>query len=134
VGNCNQWVAENVLPLLGPPEERKKRNTIRDEITSFIGGDLLAEFWGDCCGFDFVVFTWIFGKMVDLPSGYPYYFNDIRPLINATKAEMPQQESGLHNALADARWIRHTHEILTRIDLPGHHEDSSHTSHTRSCS
>jgi hypothetical protein len=121
VGNCNQWVSENVLPLLGPMDERKARNTIRDEITAFVGGDILAEFWAYYADYDWVVFCWLWGGMTDLPNGFPMICMDLQQAwIREGRPEIkPPDPIGEHNALVDARWNEqlfralHTHVSLT---------------------
>lgn len=106
VGNCNQWVAENVLPYLGPAEGRKTRNTIRDEITMFVNGDPFAEFWGYYSSYDWVVFCWLWGCMIDLPKGFPMLCRDLQAewLRLGCPDIKPPDPKDEHHALADARW------------------------------
>jgi hypothetical protein len=120
VGNCNQWVAENVLPLLGPPEDRKKRNTIRDEIAMFVGGDLLAEFWAYYCSYDWVVFCWLWGAMVDLPKGFPMLCGDLQiEWIRLGRPDIkPPDPVDEHNALADAKWNAQLYDALKGFRMP----------------
>lgn len=40
-----------------------------------------VEFYADYCSYDWVVFCWLFGKMIDLPKGFPMYCNDIQQLL-----------------------------------------------------
>ena len=35
------------------------------------------QFYGYYADYDWVVFCWLFGKMIDLPSGFPYYCKDL---------------------------------------------------------
>ena len=122
VSNCNPWVVDNVLPLLGPVGERKTRNTIRDEITAFVGGDLLAEFWAYYADYDWVTFCWLWGGMTDLPKGFPMLCMDLQQAwILCGRPEIkPPDPTDEHNALADARWNEqlfraiHTYTCVTK--------------------
>ena len=112
--NCNPWVVENVLPHLGPREERKPRSLIREDIMSFIGGDSLPKFWGYYADYDWVVFCWLFGNMVDLPPKFPRFCMDLRQWLGQLgdpdiKPPAPKDE---HHALADARWNLSLYEDL----------------------
>lgn len=120
VGNCNQWVAENVLPLLGPVEDRKKRDTIRDEIAMFVGGDLLAEFWAYYADYDWVTFCWLWGGMVDLPKGFPMICMDLQQeWIRQGRPDIkPPDPADEHNALADAKWNAQLYEALKGHNQP----------------
>lgn len=113
---CNKWVKEHVFPLLGPPERRLSRAEIRDKIAEFVGDDQEPEFWAYYADYDWVVFCWLFGAMVDLPRNFPKLCLDLqqwwiqlgRP--NHVKPEAPPCE---HDALHDARWNKQLHEALT---------------------
>lgn len=106
-GNCNQWVAENVLPRLGPPGQRKNRSQIREEVLAFIGGDSIPEFWGYYADYDWVVFCWLFGNMVDLPPTFPRFCKDLKQTyegLGAPDGVKPPDPEDEHHALADAKW------------------------------
>lgn len=95
-------------------------------------------YYGD---YDWVVFCWLFGKMIDLPKGFPMYSKDLKQIIdeivvtkdgqqfykvggspNTLKSisdlknhpDYPKQ-SNEHNALADARWNKKLHEFLNSL-------------------
>ena len=86
----------------------------------------MPEFYGYYADYDWVVFCWLFGNMIDLPKGFPMYCIDLKQtlntmcdndLFNADKhghtsfsltgikkhPKYPKQVNE-HNALADARW------------------------------
>lgn len=103
------------------------------------------EFWADYCSYDWVVFCWLFGKMIDLPKGFPMYCNDIQQLlrqkanvfinkvsydsgnhtildlkegINEIKnsTDYPKQDdSKKHHALEDARYDRDLYNFLSKL-------------------
>lgn len=106
LSNCNGWVIENVLPRLGPQEQRKRRPQIKEEIIAFIGDDPDVEFWGYYSDYDWVVFCWLFGTMMHLPKGFPMLCMDLQQAwIREGKPPIkPPDPENEHNALADARW------------------------------
>lgn len=65
-----------------------------------------VELWADYGAYDHVALAQLWGPMVKLPEGVPMFTHDIqqeRARLGLRWDELPQQESGLHNALADAR-------------------------------
>lgn len=130
--NASPWVRENVFPHLkkcstdwpvsGPQHVSGQcrrsdcvwrwRSEIAYEISAFIDPATHGkpEFYGWCSGYDFVAFCQLWGTMMQLPQGYPHYINDLQQELDAhgiSDEELPQQESTAHNALDDARHIRH---------------------------
>lgn len=103
---ANDWVTENVLPYLGT-ENVKPRRQIRDEVREFLMYDQKPEVWGWYSDYDWVVLCQLFGRMVDLPTGMPRFCRDVRQFAgDLGNPEMPEQESGKHNALADAKHVK----------------------------
>lgn len=106
---CNQWVTENVLSKLNATvQEYRCKVEMRDEILAFVGDDLHPEFWGYYADYDWVVFCWLFGAMIDLPKGFPMYCRDLKQEIDRLGLDIHQSEDQSHNALDDARWIAKT--------------------------
>jgi hypothetical protein len=64
------------------------------------------SFYGYYCDYDWVVFCWLFGRMIDLPKGFPMYCRDIKQYADTYNVRFPNQAEGKHNALADARHIK----------------------------
>ena len=91
--------------------------------------------------YDHVAFCWLFGKMIDLPKGFPMYSIDLKQIIDEKVETMykeslqrhenpiskdrilknlkestlyPNQEN-LHNALSDAKWNMKLHKFLKQI-------------------
>lgn len=115
INQASDWVFEHVLPKLGKGP-RETRAAIRGRLLEFIG-DTSPEFWGYFADYDWVVFCWLFGAMIDLPKGWPMFCRDLKQemaRLGITKDDLPPQPSDAHNALADAQWIRHAHESVVR--------------------
>lgn len=81
--------------------------------------------------YDWVVFCSLFGRMLDLPKGYPMYCRDLKQMIDDTGIEewkLKPKNPNEHHALADARWNRslhlnikewyHLQQYPTSIDKP----------------
>ena len=95
----------------------------------------LPQFYGYFADYDWVVFCWLFGKMNNLPKGFPMYCNDLKQLLDETQLkkfgdskftdgrllndikELPSypKQTNSHNALADARWNKQLHEFLKTL-------------------
>lgn len=110
---CNDWVKANVFPHLGEPEKRIPRWLIRDEIKAFLGKDPVL--WAYYASYDWVVFCWLFGAMVDLPEGFPMLPMDLQQLYIMTgkpAGTKPPKGKTQHNALGDARWNKAFYDNL----------------------
>ena len=111
---ANDWVKEHVLPKLIDPQFRVSKQTIKEKILEFVGDDK-PIFWGYFSDYDWVVFCQLFGKMVDLPKGWPMFCLDLKQSMferRISKDSLPPQSKYAHHALADASWIEQAHEIV----------------------
>jgi hypothetical protein len=110
---ANDWVKTHVFPHLRPDRYLKPKDVIRSEILAFVGPEK-PEFWGYYADYDWVAFCQLFGRMVDLPKGWPKYCMDLKQFAkDLGDPELPKQaESQEHHALSDARWNRETWVFL----------------------
>jgi hypothetical protein len=74
----------------------KNNKQIAEEIKDFVTGDSLSiektkhynvqydniQFYGYYCDYDWVAFCWLFGKMMDLPKGFPMYCKDLKQTLD----------------------------------------------------
>jgi len=119
-GTPNDWVKANVVTSLwsrqvdnlnfnawlrdGGAGGLMKTREIGPAILRFIGDDK-PEFWGYYSDYDWVVTCWLFGSMVNLPSGWPMYCRDIKQFCDELgNPKLPNKYENEHHALADARW------------------------------
>ena len=84
--------------------------------------------------YDWVVFCWLFGKMIDLPKGFPMYSNDLKQIFDEMEKKQLEDYKHLknnaptlkqhvdfpiqinqHNALADAKWNQKLHRFLKSL-------------------
>jgi len=136
----NEWIRENVLSPIWDeemPDARtlpvgkgrfrgllysigKTTNQIRKEILEFV--DDTPKFYGYCADYDWVVFCWIFGRMIDLPKHFPMYCRDLKQMLDEQilpegwkKKHCPDPE-GEHNALVDAKWNKQLYETIVKLE------------------
>src|SRR5690606_11798062 len=91
------------------------RKEISADVRRFCSPELHGkpEFWGYYADYDWVVFCQLFGRMMDLPKGFPMYCRDIKQLCDELgNPKLPEQSSIEHHALADARWNKEAWEFL----------------------
>jgi len=102
-------VKENVLSQLQGIGQ--SLNEIKEAVIEFIGDDKL-EFWGYYADYDWVVFCWLFGTMMDLPNNFPMYCKDLKQLADDIGKPKFEEPDGEHNALVDAIWNEELHKYL----------------------
>ena len=118
-GKSNKDIAKEVEQFCKPNETK----AINAGIDAIIGNlDPNTEFYGYYADYDWVVFCWLFGKMMDLPNGFPMYCKDLKQMSDylENKYGYDKDEKGNsypfkkhptyptqyneHNALEDAKW------------------------------
>ena len=128
----------------------KSNKQIAEEIRNFVmmekydsGGQVILgkffpnelpnpEFYGYYADYDWVLFCSLFGRMIDLPTGFPMYCNDLKQTLDSTSKGIDgftfeqslyaikndpnyPKQTNEHNALADARWNKQLHEFLIKL-------------------
>lgn len=78
-----------------------------------------VEIFGYYSDYDWVLFCSLFGKMIDLPKGFPMYCIDLKQTLDEkglhlkNHPDYPKQENE-HNALDDAKWNQCLYNFLTK--------------------
>ncbi len=110
------------MPLMNEPERWqcpwRTLAQMRQDVQIFFNPSDGIELRGWCSGYDFVVLCQIFGGMMDLPAGWPHYIKDFQCLLDErgiSDNELPQQQAGLHNALADAHHLKRLWDDIAPI-------------------
>jgi hypothetical protein len=110
--HCNDWVKKNVLTKLPPPGDPlwKPRAQIAQELIEVTKlGTTVPKFWGYYADYDWVVLCQLYGKMIDLPPGWPMYCRDLKQRMddfNVDRQDLPGQAPDTeHTAIEDARWV-----------------------------
>lgn len=109
---ADQWVTENVLPHLNGP--LKPRKVIAAEIVDFVGE--APEFWAYYADYDWVALCQLYGRMIDLPPGWPKFCRDLQQVRSEGGYDLPEQTSVEHNALTDAIWAKEAWEFLRLVE------------------
>jgi len=127
---ADDWVKENVIKHLWSRQSEKSPYNawIRDggiggllyhkeiayEVKQFLGES--PEFYAYYADYDWVVFCQLFGRMIDLPEGFPMYCRDLKQTLDeyanhlGLSADAVKCMDGYptqgnkHNALDDAKW------------------------------
>ena len=129
-GKSNKQIAEDIKDFVFKGQGQKIRF------------DNSIQFYGYYSDYDWVVFCWLFGKMIDLPKGFPMYCIDLKQILDERAkrwlGNIPQQscvfcddfdsklnsiksckdypkQTNEHNALADARWTFELHKFLNDL-------------------
>ena len=105
------WVRDNVLPQLPPSSTWRSRREIREQLLEFLGEDPVLWAWYGA--YDHVALCQLWGQMPELPRTLPRFTMDVRQLWeHLGRPALPRQQSGLHDALADARHVKARWEAL----------------------
>jgi len=116
-GKTNKQIAEEVKDFtLEVPRIQKHGN---------------PEFYAYYADYDWVVFCWLFGKMNDLPNGFPMYCNDLKQTLdekvkdsggefsarlhNIRMMKDYPKQTNEHNALSDARWNKELYNYIKTL-------------------
>lgn len=133
--NASPWVEDNVfsqlLTCINDAEHMmhlekcdvlscpwRTRYEIKSDILNFVAEQCNGEkpeFWANFADYDWVVFCQLFGRMIDLPQGWPKYCRDLKQLYDELGKDaeiLPVQGDGEHNALEDARHDKAIWEAL----------------------
>jgi 3' exoribonuclease, RNase T-like len=111
--SASDWVLENVRPHLLGGTWAMSRAQIADSVLAWVPPASRPEFWAYNGAYDWVVFCWLFGRLIDLPPGYPRFCRDLKQLAEQLgNPELPVQDGTEHHALADAQWNRQAWQYL----------------------
>lgn len=113
-----QWHVDNVLPHLKGVEQIS-RESARIRLLDFFRFHTedfrkKPRVLGYYSAFDFVAFSSLWGRMLDLPKGMPNYFYDLRTFNALDDHQINlksflNKDAKLHDALADAMGVRAMH-------------------------
>ena len=115
-GISNKRIADKIRDFIYEPYELAN---------AFIGGDLEfkdgdIEFYAYYADYDWVLFCSLFGRMIDLPKGFPMYCKDLKQMFDEkqipyknspdpeladmkTNPKYPKKQNE-HSAIDDAKW------------------------------
>lgn len=103
----HKWLMENVVPNLPQPHGDWNLHMPKSWLFNYLDPAVKpVHLWANYSAYDHVCLAQLWGRMIDLPEGVPMFTNDIqqeRVRLGIPWDALPKQESGEHNALADAR-------------------------------
>lgn len=105
------WVQEGISRRFLPWRSRKQ---IKEAVLEFMPPDSKPEIWGYFADYDWIVFCQLFGKMIDLPKGYPMWCRDLKQLMWHLQVERPPKQDNEHDAIEDAKWNKNLFEKLAK--------------------
>ncbi len=120
-GKSNEQIADEIFRFVHFPIYKKwddKISFIYEIIKmAYEQGEENHQFYAYYCSYDWVALCFLFGKMINLPVGFPMYCKDIQMMIDEyginkeqLKKEVPQVNC--HNALQDAIWNKKAYEYI----------------------
>lgn len=108
---ADHWLQENVRPLMNN-RFGFDSEFIRNSLLQWAGP--CPEFWGWYADYDWVALCGLYGRMVDLPHGWPMFCRDVKQLADATPGvTLPPKPDKSHHALYDAIWACEAYNTLT---------------------
>lgn len=126
-GKTNKQIAEEVLDFIG--EGERVATPFDNPVFTHKSGIKYTQptFYAYYADYDWVVFCWLFGRMIDLPKGFPMYTRDLKQMLDEKKwvtawedrdpkrhPNYPKQINE-HSALFDARWNRDLHNFIKSL-------------------
>lgn len=139
--DADEWVKENVIAKLDDKTPRLSNKEIAEEILHFVYAngygreyaqnhalvtdDFAKEhpikFYSYYADYDWVLMCSLFGKMINLPKGFPMFCLDIKQMMEeagydkAWKNEHCPEPEGEHHARVDARWHKKLYDTIIRL-------------------
>lgn len=132
-GKSNKQIAEEIYEFCSNDYHKGNNLTFNQRKEYSLYNKFKPEFYGYYSDYDWVVFCWLFGKMIDLPQGFPMYCIDLKQILD----EMPNRpkhtifgyrtvediksdvdypkQTNEHNALSDARWNHQLYKFLNTL-------------------
>lgn len=138
---ADEWLRENVWPSLptrpcepskrchssksyhqhldrDDPDVRPRRQIAR-MVEKFLSAAYKPQLWAYYSAYDHVAYAELFGQLTALPRGLPMFSMDIKQeAVRLGNPELPQQATGAHHALEDAR-----HNLVMLKFLDGVNEE-----------
>lgn len=121
------WLREHVIPHLPIKMDGDKwdwdprhpdhgsivgRGELKHLVAQFITATPDAELWAWFGAYDHVAYAQLFGRMIDLPRGFPMLTKEFQQEVDrAGGPELPPRPD-VHHPLVEARWLMAAHHWL----------------------
>lgn len=143
-GKANKQISEEIIDFCAAKKNIFETDGLGQSVEARLE-DNPIKLYGYYSAYDHVVLCWLFGKMIDLPKGFPMYTRDLKQSFDEKQAEWinkterqrtkialknkdfsveidlkkssnyPKQDNE-HNALNDAKWNKELYEFLETIN------------------
>lgn len=133
-GKTKKEIAEEIKDFVYKTTPGWKLSETGEKVDTFMPTSSPIDFYAYYADYDWVVFCQLFGKMMDLPTGFPIYCKDLKQVMDEliysikerdetfeqglewikSQEKYPKQENE-HNALCDAKWNKRLFEFLNKL-------------------
>lgn len=130
-GKSNKEIAEEIIDFINPDVVQQNQQGLwpdKEELAkhncSIEHGYAQPEFYAYFADYDWVVFCSLFGRMVDLPNGFPMYCKDLKQMLDekamrltsveATKIECPKCTHDVYEYLEKTTNGRYKIDVLKK--------------------
>jgi hypothetical protein len=121
--SCNDWVKDNVLPILHIDWSQQKQgdsmvigteDDIKNSLMAFVGLDPAPQFWAYYGSYDWFLLTRMFKSFDKMPKKWPQICYDLYQYARhvGMHRNLPPKLQPAHNALIDARWTKLGFELV----------------------
>lgn len=126
----------------------KTNKEIAKEVRNFIatekinsGGQILLgdfypndipkpEFYAYYADYDWVAFCWLFGKMIDLPKGFPMYCKDLKQILDEKEADLKSEKGvTVKGSYAESVGAFEAFQFKSIKDIPSYPKQDPSKSH-----
>lgn len=122
IGKTNKQIAKEIRQFVYTPAvtEGEGMDGIDADIDYWLTQNTI-KFYGYYADYDWVLFCSLFGRMDELPEGFPMYCRDLKQLLDDKelsqdwKHEHCPDPVGEHNALIDAKWNQLLHDKILAV-------------------
>ena len=110
IGKPSHQIAKEVLYFCSNKYFDQTGFDLKEAVKYELYDNFKPEFYGYYADYDWVVFCWLFGRMIDLPRGFPMYCRDLKQMMDESGLDKKWKQNkcpdpeGEHNALIDAKW------------------------------
>lgn len=128
IGKKNSQIAQEIVDFVNPECLEQLRAGLWPDMnevsfhTPNKYGYAQPEFYAYYADYDWVLFCSLFGRMIDLPSGFPMYCRDLKQMMdekgldgNWKEFHCPDPKKA-HNALEDARWNKNLYYEIIKTE------------------
>jgi len=124
-GKSRQEIANEVFAFVNPISEEGSLNDNQwnkhlNKYRVLASENRSIDFYGYHADYDWVVFCQLFGKMMDLPKGFPMYCKDLKQMFDEKADSMSSEQ------LSKIEYPSVTHNVLEYLDKTGMIDKAKH--------